>query len=115
MGNNIEQAKLKAPNVEDEKSETSPQEATPRPAHKGTGHLKLAFEELSDESFIRLKQLLDNLLVPFSPATLWRKVDSGDFPRPVKVSTQISAWRVRQIRFWSEDPSNYKQRAEQAQ
>ena len=39
-------------------------------------------------------------LVPFSSATLWRKVRSGDFPAPVKLSERITAWRVEDITAW---------------
>jgi predicted DNA-binding transcriptional regulator AlpA len=41
-------------------------------------------------------------IVPFSSATLWRKVKVGDFPHPVKLSERITAWRVEDIRDWME-------------
>jgi prophage regulatory protein len=34
--------------------------------------------------FIRQSQLIPSIL-PFSPATLWRKVKDGTFPQPVKL------------------------------
>lgn len=43
------------------------------------------------KSFIRQKELIP-YVVPFSPATLWRKVRSGDFPKPIKLSENITAW-----------------------
>jgi prophage regulatory protein len=39
-------------------------------------------------------------IVPFSSATLWRKVKSGDFPKPVKLSERVTAWSVESIRAW---------------
>lgn len=49
--------------------------------------------------YVRQAQLIPNI-VPFSPATLWRKVKSGTFPRPVKLSARVTAWRVDDIRDW---------------
>ena len=40
----------------------------------------------SDDAFIRLKQLIDLHVIPFSASTYWRKVKQGDFPPPVKNS-----------------------------
>jgi hypothetical protein len=38
--------------------------------------------------------------VPFSSATLWRRVKAGTFPKPVKLSERVTAWRVEDIRQW---------------
>jgi predicted DNA-binding transcriptional regulator AlpA len=54
---------------------------------------------LPAEGFIRQSTLIP-AIVPFSPATLWRKVNSKEFPAPVKLSTRITAWRVEEIREW---------------
>lgn len=58
-------------------------------------------EPLPAEGFVRQAGLIPDV-VPFSPATLWRKVKSKDFPAPVKLSTRITAWRVQEIREWLE-------------
>lgn len=39
-------------------------------------------------------------LVPFSSATLWRKVNAGEFPKPVKLSERVTAWRFEDVRAW---------------
>ncbi len=39
-------------------------------------------------------------IVPFSAATLWRKVKAGQFPKPVKLSDRITAWRASDIAAW---------------
>jgi prophage regulatory protein len=39
-------------------------------------------------------------IVPFSSATLWRKVKAGQFPRPVKLSDRITAWRAQDVAAW---------------
>ncbi len=56
------------------------------------------FSSLPDEAFIRLKHLIRLQLVPYSATTLWRKCRQREFPRPVKVSAGITAWRVGDIR-----------------
>ncbi|MGN6831101.1 helix-turn-helix transcriptional regulator [Paucibacter sp. M5-1] len=52
-------------------------------------------------SLIRLAQLVP-AIVPVSPATLWRKVRAGTFPRPVKISSRVTAWRADEVRAWME-------------
>lgn len=39
-------------------------------------------------------------ILPFSSATLWRKVRAGEFPKPVKLGPRITAWPVESIREW---------------
>ena len=58
--------------------------------------------------FIRQQQLIESRLVPFSSSTLWRKVKSGEFPQPVKISSHITAWRISDIRAWETDPAAYR-------
>lgn len=50
--------------------------------------------------FIRQKQLLP--LLGFSAPTLWRKVKSGDFPKPIKLGKNMTAWKVSEINDWVE-------------
>jgi prophage regulatory protein len=59
------------------------------------------FSELPDDGFIRQSQLIPNI-VPISGATLWREVKAGTFPAPVKLSQRITAWRVADIRAWTQ-------------
>lgn len=51
-------------------------------------------------SYLRQKELLRDL--PFSAATLWRKVRNGTFPHPVKLSSRITAWDRSQVIAWME-------------
>ena len=57
------------------------------------------FGQLPETGYIR-QSLLIPLIVPVSSATLWRKVKAGQFPRPVKLSERVTAWRVEDIREW---------------
>lgn len=62
--------------------------------------------------YVRLATLLGDArkgiraIIPFSRATLYRKVKSGDFPSPVKLSERISAWRVEEIQAWMDSIPN---------
>ena len=64
--------------------------------------MHIPFEELPDTAFLRERQLLRGL-VPFSSATLWRRVKSGQFPVPIKLEAHITVWRVGDVRAWLED------------
>lgn len=57
--------------------------------------------DLPQTGFIRQSDLIPDL-IPFSPATLWRKVKDGTFPSPVKLSERVTAWRVEDVRAWME-------------
>jgi prophage regulatory protein len=59
------------------------------------------FDDLPDTGFIRQAQLIPHV-VPFSSATLWRRCKAGLFPRPVKLSDRVTAWRVGDVRAFLE-------------
>jgi len=66
------------------------------------------FDSLPNSAFLRLNQLISCGLIPFSANTVWRKVREGKFPTPVRISSQITAWKVSDIRNWQKDPSQYR-------
>ncbi len=57
------------------------------------------FDELPNDGFVRQAQIIPSPL-PFSGATLWRRVRDGSFPAPVKLGPRTTAWRVKDIRAW---------------
>lgn len=59
---------------------------------------------IPETGFMRQSQLIP-VIVPFSPATLWRKVKSGEFPAPVKLSSRVTAWRAEDVRAWIQSRS----------
>lgn len=62
------------------------------------------FDNLPDTGFLRQAQLIPDV-VPISSATLWRKCKTGEFPKPVKLSERVTAWRVGDIRHWLKEQS----------
>ncbi|MGX5651525.1 helix-turn-helix transcriptional regulator [Hydrogenophaga borbori] len=66
-----------------------------------------SFDELPDWALVRQSQLVrdtKNLTrptpLPFSPATFWRRVKDGTFPKPIKLGKRITCWRVGEVRAW---------------
>jgi prophage regulatory protein len=66
-----------------------------------------SFDTLPDSAFIREAQLVQSpkrpecsAPLPFSGPTLWRKVKAGTFPKPLKLSERITAWKVGDVRTW---------------
>lgn len=53
---------------------------------------------LPETGFLRQSQVL--VFVPISKTTLWRRVVDGTFPRPVKLSAKVTAWRAEDVRRW---------------
>lgn len=69
---------------------------------------------LQNTAFLREKQLVGDAknhaagLLPFSRATLWRRVKDGTFPQPVKLSERTTAWPTAEVRKWMADPVGYR-------
>lgn len=49
-------------------------------------------------ALIRTKQLL--AILPFSSATLWRKVRQGTFVAPIKLGPRITVWKLEDVLAW---------------
>ena len=62
--------------------------------------------ELPTMGFLRLNQIIGNRkadppippIIPVSRSTWWAGVQSGRFPKPVKLGDRITVWRVEDIR-----------------
>jgi predicted DNA-binding transcriptional regulator AlpA len=90
---------------EEKKPSTSP----------NTSPVMHGFDAMADSAFIRLPQLVckpkhpkNMALLPFSAATLWRKVKEGAFPQPLKLSARVTAWRVGDVRAWLQQQTGGK-------
>ena len=53
---------------------------------------------LPETGFLRQPQVL--VFVPISRSTLWRRIQAGTFPVPVKLSARVTAWRAEDVRRW---------------
>ena len=55
-------------------------------------------------TFIRITQLASTSerlgRLPLSPNSIWRLARLGKFPKPVKLSAGITAWRLEEIEAW---------------
>ncbi|MDE2255903.1 MAG: AlpA family phage regulatory protein [Betaproteobacteria bacterium] len=49
--------------------------------------------------FLRQSQIIGSI-VPVGASTLWRWVNAGTFPKPVKLSGRVTAWRCEDVRLW---------------
>jgi prophage regulatory protein len=61
---------------------------------------------LPNTGFVRQKQLLR--FVPFSKSTLWRRINAGEFPAPIRLSVGITAWRAEDVHRWIRAQSSSK-------
>jgi hypothetical protein len=68
---------------------------------------------LPKTGFLRLPQILGNPksnppippIIPVGKTRWWEGVKSGEFPKPVKLSERVTAWRVEDIRALIEQHS----------
>jgi prophage regulatory protein len=51
---------------------------------------------LPETGFVRLSSILK--IIPVGKSTWWEGIKTGRFPKPVKLGTRITAWRVEDIR-----------------
>jgi prophage regulatory protein len=65
----------------------------PRTARKPRPPATLAAEDLG---YVRLPVILE--LYPVGESSWWRGVQNGIYPKPVKLSTRVCAWRISDIR-----------------
>ena len=74
-------------------------------SQQASSRISLNFDELPEDAYVRQAGLIAGQknsvpVLPFSHATLWRRVKEGSFPRPAKLGGRITAWRVGDVRNW---------------
>ena len=75
-------------------------EAARRGVMEGTEakeHLPDPREEMGDQ-LLKLDEVL--ALTGLSKSTLYRLVERGEFPRPVKLSPRVARWRAEEVEGW---------------
>ena len=63
--------------------------------------------QLPETGYLRLVQIIGDpsseppipAVIPVGKTTWWEGVKSGRFPKPVKLGSRITAWRVEDIRL----------------
>lgn len=61
-------------------------------------------QHLPSEGFLRLNQIIGNKnrsttpIIPVSKSTWWAGVKTGLYPKPIKLGSRITAWKVEDIR-----------------
>ncbi len=56
-------------------------------------------QQLPETGFLRLASILAPTgPIPVSKSTWWQGVQSGRYPKPIKLGPRITAWRVEDIR-----------------
>lgn len=65
------------------------------------------FDRLPDSALLREADLVRSPkrphatpLLPFSAPTLWRMAKAGTFPKPIKLTQRVTAWKVGDVRAW---------------
>jgi predicted DNA-binding transcriptional regulator AlpA len=71
--------------------------APPAPARKPARQPR-APRAAAPEGYVRQAELLT--LVPISAATLWRMVGAGTFPKTIKFSAGVTAWKREEVAAW---------------
>lgn len=52
-------------------------------------------------AFLRLKQVRE-IAGNIAPNTLWGWVKKGEFPKPIKLSANCTAWDAREVEAWAQ-------------
>ncbi len=60
--------------------------------------------QLPNAGFVRLADVLK--VIPVSKTTWWKGIQTGRFPKPVKLSERTTAWHVADIRSLIEEIRN---------
>lgn len=57
------------------------------------------YNEFPTSGFVRLKQILSPRgPIPVSKSTWWAGIKDGRFPKPLKLGSRVTVWRVNDIR-----------------
>ena len=93
-----------------------------RQDRKGGGHMAYGNENARapNERLLRIKEIIGpGGLIPVSKSTFWAGVKTGKFPKPVKVTPGVTAWRQSDLDAFiaglgaadrSERPSSVRER-----
>lgn len=46
-------------------------------------------------------------LLSMGVSTVWLKTKQGKFPEPIKISPQVTRWRLSDVNAWLENPTGW--------
>ena len=58
------------------------------------------YNRVMEQKIIKIKEVLE--LCCISRSTVYRLIEEDKFPRPVRLSKQIRAWRIEDVQAWIE-------------
>ena len=58
---------------------------------------KSSFDDLPDSAYARESQIIRDV-IPISHASWWRGIKTGRYPKGAKLSPNVTAWKVGDIR-----------------
>lgn len=58
-----------------------------------------------NDRFLRVREVLDR--TGLTRATLYRRIEEGQFPKQVKLGPAMVAWRQSEVEEWMEDPTGW--------
>ncbi len=65
------------------------------------------YSGIPEVGYLRISQIARNpkkpdtpAPIPVSPVTIWRWVAAGKFPKPIKLSGNVTAWKAEEVRTW---------------
>lgn len=65
------------------------------------------FSTMPEEAFLRLPQV--KRLAGIGRSSVYALIGQGRFPKPVKLTSRASGWRVGEIRRWLNSPATWGQ------
>lgn len=79
-------------------------------------------QHLPETGFLRLKQILGDPhakppippLIPVKKTCWWEGVQTNKFPRPIKLASRVTVWRVEDIYDFIKSEGKIKDRAQSA-
>jgi prophage regulatory protein len=57
------------------------------------------------DRILRIKAVLER--TGLSRSTMYRKIESGSFPKQVAISTRCAGWRESEVNAWMKNPMFY--------
>ena len=61
---------------------------------------RIAEQQLPKTGYVRMADLIK--FIPVSKSSIWRMSKAGKFPKGVKLSEKVTAWKAQEVQAWLE-------------